>query len=137
MSAWMPSDPRMQLLTELGFEPNPEIAALDEGDFFIAISPERIDLMEADTVFIAALDGDGNVSSDLEKNKLFQGLDAVSSGRVGYFPGPPTILSSTPAGNFSSAFSIGGALGIPACLDELTATLATAVAGDGPAKAAF
>ncbi|WP_432936025.1 hypothetical protein ACQPXM_22120 [Kribbella sp. CA-253562] len=45
-------------------------------------------------------------------NAVFNNLATVKAGHVAYFGGAPVINSNTASGQFSSAFSIGGPLGI-------------------------
>ncbi|WP_433165476.1 ABC transporter substrate-binding protein [Kribbella sp. CA-247076] len=129
LSAWLPSDPRMHLLTSLGFEPNPQIVAMENGDFYVKITPELTGTMDADVIYLAALDGGGKLDPAVAKDKLFNALPAVKGKHVAYFGGAPVINTSTPSGEFSSAFSIGGPLGIKYVLPLLIPQLKKAVAG--------
>ncbi|MEV0284153.1 ABC transporter substrate-binding protein [Kribbella sp. NPDC050820] len=129
LHAWLPSDPRMHLLTSLGFKPNPQIAAMDNGDFSVKISPEHTGKMDADLIYLAALDGSGKLDPAVVNDKLFNALPAVKAKHVAYWGGPPVINTATPSGEFSSAFSIGGPLGIKYVLPLLVPQLKNAVAG--------
>jgi iron complex transport system substrate-binding protein len=122
---WFPSDPRMRLLQQLGFVVNEKIAAKDDGNFTLQVSDEQLELLESDLIFLAALDAAGKVDPGVSGNKVFQALDTVRGGHAVYWPGPATINTNTEAGAFSSAFSIGGPLGIAACLPKLVEMVST------------
>ncbi|MGC4938847.1 iron-siderophore ABC transporter substrate-binding protein [Kribbella sp. DT2] len=111
-SAWLPSDPRMRLLTALGFKTNPQIDALDNGDFYVKISQEQLEKLNADLIFLAAEDQNGKVDPKVTGNPVYNNLATVKAGHVAYFGGAPVITSNTELGQFASAFSIGGPLGI-------------------------
>ena len=131
LNAWLPSDPRMRLLTSLGFKTNPQIDALDNGDFYVKISPELTPKLNADVIFMAALDGAGKLDPALVNDKVWNALPTVKSGHVAYWGGAPVINTATPSGEFSSAMSIGGPLGIKYALPKLTPMLKNALAGKG------
>ncbi|WP_427885973.1 ABC transporter substrate-binding protein [Kribbella sp. GL6] len=61
LNAWLPSDPRIRLLTSLGFKTNPQIDAMENGDFSVKISPELTPKLNADVIFMAALDSSGKL----------------------------------------------------------------------------
>jgi iron complex transport system substrate-binding protein len=129
LNAWLPSDPRMRLLTSIGFKSNPQIDAMDNGDFYVKISPELTGKLNADVIFLAALDGAGKLDPAVTKDKLFNALPAVKSGHVAYWGGAPVINTATPSGEFSSAMSIGGPLGIKYALPKLVPMLKDALTG--------
>ncbi|MDX2970469.1 iron-siderophore ABC transporter substrate-binding protein [Kribbella solani] len=129
MNAWLPSDPRMRLLTALGFKTNPRIDAMENGDFYVKISPELTPKLNADVIFLAALDSSGKLDPAVVKDKLFNALPAVKAGHVAYWGGAPVINTLTPSGEFSSAMSIGGPLGIKYALPKLVPMLKDALAG--------
>jgi iron complex transport system substrate-binding protein len=76
-----------------------------------------------DIIFLAALDAKGELDPAVANNEVFQSLATVRGGRVVYWPGPATINTNFDGGAFSSAFSIGGPLGIRYSLDHLVALL--------------
>lgn len=119
LNAWLPSDPRMRLLTSLGFKSNPQIDAMDNGDFYVKISPELTPKLDADVIFMAALDSSGKLDPAVVNDKLFNALPAVKAGHIAYWGGAPVINTPTPSGEFSSAMSIGGPLGIKYALPKL------------------
>ncbi|WP_410789327.1 iron-siderophore ABC transporter substrate-binding protein [Kribbella sp. C-35] len=131
LNAWLPSDPRMRLLTSLGFKTNPQIDAMENGDFYVKISPELTPKLNADVIFMAALDGAGKLDPAVVNDKVWNALPAVKAGHVAYWGGAPVINTATPSGEFSSAMSIGGPLGIKYALPKLVPMLKNALAGKG------
>ncbi|WP_020385121.1 iron-siderophore ABC transporter substrate-binding protein [Kribbella catacumbae] len=128
-SAWLPSDPRMRLLTSLGFKTNQQIDALDNGDFYVKLSPEQLEKMNGDLILLAAEDQNGKVAPGVAGSAVFQNLATVKAGHVAYFGGAPVINSNSDRGAFSSAFSIGGPLGIEYVLTKIVPLLKTALQG--------
>ena len=131
LNAWLPSDPRMRLLTAVGFRTNPQIDAMENGDFYVKISPELTPKLNADVIFMAALDGSGKLDPAVVKDKVWNALPAVKAGHVAYWGGAPVINTATPSGEFSSAMSIGGPLGIKYALPKLVPMLKNALTGKG------
>jgi iron complex transport system substrate-binding protein len=131
LNAWLPSDPRMRLLTSLGFKSNPQIDAMENGDFYVKIAPELTGKMQADVIFLAALNGAGKLDPAVVNDKLFNALPAVKEGHIAYWGGAPVINTATESGEFSSAMSIGGPLGIKYALPKLVPMLKDALAGKG------
>ncbi|MGZ0148920.1 ABC transporter substrate-binding protein [Kribbella sp. WER1] len=127
LNAWLPSDPRMRLLTSLGFKTNPQVDAMDNGDFYVKISPELTPKLNADVIFMAALDSSGTLDPAVVNDKLFNALPAVKAGHIAYWGGAPVINTGTPSGEFSSAMSIGGPLGIKYALPQLAPMLKKAL----------
>lgn len=108
---------------------DPQIEAMDNGDFFVWLSNENLDKMNADVILLAAEDQNGTVDPKVSGNAVFRTLPAVQTGHVVYFGGAPVIMSNSDRGAFSSAFSIGGPLRIPYVLDKLVPMLETALVG--------
>jgi iron complex transport system substrate-binding protein len=129
LNAWLPSDPRMRLLTSLGFKTNPQLDAMENGDFYVKISPELTGKLNADLIFMAALDNSGKLDPAVGNDKVFNALPTVQAGHVAYWGGAPVINTATPSGEFSSAMSIGGPLGIKYALPKLVPMLKKALAG--------
>ncbi|WP_020672152.1 iron-siderophore ABC transporter substrate-binding protein [Amycolatopsis nigrescens] len=128
-SVWMPSDPRMRLLRSLGFRTNPKIDALDDGSFYVRLPDEQLDKLNADLILLAAQDQTGAVDPSVTANPLFATLPAVQARHVVYFGGAGVINSGTESAEFSSAFSIGGPLGIKYVLDKLVPKLQAGITG--------
>ena len=128
-NAWLPSDPRMRLLQSLGFTVNPKIAALENGDFYVKLSNEQLELINADLIFVAAQDQSGKVDPSLTGNAVFNALATVKAKHVAYFGGAPVINSNSELGQFASAFSIGGPLGIKYVLSKVVPMLKAVLQG--------
>lgn len=128
-SIWMPSDPRMQLLTSLGFKTNPAIDALDNGSFYVTLPREQLAKTNSDLIFLAAGDQQGAVDPAVAGDPLFNSLPAVRGKHVAYFGGPGVINTNSAEGAFSSAVSIGGPLGIKYVVGKLVPKLKDALAG--------
>lgn len=128
-SAWLPSDPRMRLLTSLGFKTNQQIDALDNGDFYVKLSPEQLEKMNGDLILLAAENQNGKIDPGVTGSAVFQNLATVKAGHVAYFGGALVINSNSDRGAFSSAFSIGGPLGIKYVLTKIVPLLKTALQG--------
>lgn len=63
------------------------------------------------------------------KNAVFNNLATVKAKHVAYFGGAPVINSNSDRGQFSSAFSIGGPLGIKYVISKIGPLLKPALAG--------
>lgn len=105
-------DLRTQFFTDLGF---------DVPDTSTDVSPERLDLLDAD---VLAVNGYDQAAADADT--LFSSLDVVTQGR--------TVLLGTYAGDVSAALGFGSPLSLPFLLDEVVPALAAAADGD-PATA--
>lgn len=125
---WPERDPRMGLMTELGLRPSPSLSKLDDTGYLLAVSPERYDLLTCDILYLSVLDQDGQIADSASGGGALRGVDAVRRGQVVYAPGPAWYGSATVDGDYAAAFALGGALGIPACLDRLVADLSEAAA---------
>jgi iron complex transport system substrate-binding protein len=115
--AYAAQDPRGRFLAELGFEVPAEIDELAGDEFTATVSPERVDLFDAD-VLIWITDGDQEI---IENDPLFQGLRAATEGRVIFVDNLADV---------GGALSFQTALSLPFLLDELVPQMATAVDGD-------
>lgn len=109
-SYWLlePRDPRTGLFTSLGLE-LPERTG--------QISLEQADLLDQDVIIVV-----GAERAAYQKDKLFQGLDAVREGRVVYLGGFET--------EFAGALGYDSPLSLPVALDILVPALAAALDGD-------
>ena len=103
------TDVRGRLLTGIGFTYQKEIDKVADGKFFTALSPERVDLVDVDRVFVV---NDKADQEALKKFKLFGNLDAVKKGNVSYL-----LDSEGPA--VGAAMSQGTLLSLPYAIDEL------------------
>ncbi|MFE0413821.1 iron-siderophore ABC transporter substrate-binding protein [Streptomyces tendae] len=103
------TDVRGRLVTDIGFKYQTEIDKVAGGDFYTTLSPERVDLVDVDRVFVI---NDKADQAALKKFKLFTNLDAVKNGKVSYL-----LDSEGPA--VGAAISQGTLLSMPYAVDEL------------------
>ncbi|MER7351850.1 iron-siderophore ABC transporter substrate-binding protein [Nonomuraea dietziae] len=103
------TDVRGRLLTGLGFKGATEIDKIADGKFYTVLSPERIDLIDVDRIFVINDQADQDA---LKKFALFDNLPAVKNGKVSYL-----LDSEGPA--IGAALSQGTLLSLPYAIDEL------------------
>jgi iron complex transport system substrate-binding protein len=70
----------MRLLMSLGFKSDAQIDAMESGDFSVKISPELTPKLDADVIFMAALDASGKVDSAVFNEKVWNALSARLKG---------------------------------------------------------
>ncbi|WP_029251627.1 iron-siderophore ABC transporter substrate-binding protein [Paraoerskovia marina] len=105
--AYVESEARTQFLLNLGFEQNPEIDALTEADsnFFVSISEEQLDLIDADLVVAFPI---GVETADITDDSQWQALPAVADGR-----------SLVIDGDLSNAYSLGTTMATLYAIDQM------------------
>ncbi|MEU1852256.1 iron-siderophore ABC transporter substrate-binding protein [Streptomyces sp. NPDC019990] len=103
------TDVRGRLVSGIGFTYQTEIDKVADGSFYTKLSPERIDLVDVDRIFVI---NDKADTDALKKFKLFANLDAVKKGKVSYL-----LDSEGPA--VGAAISQGTLLSMPYAIDEL------------------
>ncbi|WP_128379347.1 iron-siderophore ABC transporter substrate-binding protein [Streptomyces cavernae] len=103
------TDVRGRLVSGIGFKYQTEIDKVAGGSFYTQLSPERIDLVDVDRIFVI---NDKADTEALKKFKLFANLDAVKKGKVSYL-----LDSEGPA--VGAAISQGTLLSMPYAIDEL------------------
>ncbi|TPQ21442.1 ABC transporter substrate-binding protein [Streptomyces sporangiiformans] len=103
------TDVRGRLTTGIGFKYQTEIDKIADGSFYTQLSPERVDLVDVDRIFVI---NDKADTEALKKFKLFANLDAVKNGKVSYL-----LDSEGPA--VGAAISQGTLLSMPYAIDEL------------------
>jgi iron complex transport system substrate-binding protein len=103
------TDVRGRLVTGIGFKYQTEIDKVADGSFYTKLSPERVDLVDVDRIFVI---NDKADTAALKKFKLFANLDAVKKGNVSYL-----LDSEGPA--VGAAISQGTLLSMPYAIDEL------------------
>ncbi|WP_095590633.1 ABC transporter substrate-binding protein [Actibacterium ureilyticum] len=111
-----PRDPRMKLLSDLGFRPPDALRALDLGGFYAALDPETIAPLDAD--LLLWLDFGGGVGPVLD-HPMRSVMPAARQGRE--LVAPPDV---------SAALSYGSALSLEHALTWLTAAIPAALDGD-------
>ncbi|MCI3935200.1 iron-siderophore ABC transporter substrate-binding protein [Streptomyces sp. AN091965] len=103
------TDVRGRLVTGIGFQYQTKIDKVAGGKFFTVLSPERMDLVNTDRIFVI---NDKADQKALKKSELFSNLDAVKKGNVSYL-----LDSEGPA--VGAAISQGTLLSMPYAIDEL------------------
>ncbi|WP_097876573.1 iron-siderophore ABC transporter substrate-binding protein [Streptomyces sp. ms184] len=109
ISAFTSTDVRGRLVTGTGFTYQTEIDKIADGGFSTELSPERIDLIDVDRIFVV---NDKADTEALKKFELFANLPAVKNGKVSYL-----LDSEGPA--VGAAMSQGTLLSLPYAIDEL------------------
>jgi iron complex transport system substrate-binding protein len=76
-------DPRYRVLTALGFGLSPSVKALPgiDKDFFVTVSAEQVNQLDADVIGVLSNAAD---RARLEDDKIWQRVPAVAAGRVAY-----------------------------------------------------
>ncbi|MEV6954831.1 iron-siderophore ABC transporter substrate-binding protein [Streptomyces sp. NPDC051183] len=103
------TDVRGRLVTGIGFKGQTEIDKIADGKFYTVLSPERMDLIDVDRIFVI---NDKADQEALKKFQLFTNLSAVKNGKVSYL-----LDSEGPA--IGAAMSQGTLLSLPYAIDEL------------------
>ncbi|MFE6839938.1 iron-siderophore ABC transporter substrate-binding protein [Streptomyces sp. NPDC057705] len=103
------TDVRGRLVTGTGFTYQTEIDKIADGKFYTTLSPERMDLIDVDRIFVI---NDKADTEALKKFELFANLAAVKNGKVSYL-----LDSEGPA--VGAAMSQGTLLSLPYAIDEL------------------
>ncbi|MGV9849916.1 iron-siderophore ABC transporter substrate-binding protein [Streptomyces sp. NPDC003442] len=103
------TDVRGRLVTGIGFSYQTKIDKVAGGKFFTVLSPERVDLVDVDRVFVINDKADQRA---LKKFQLFTNLDAVKKGKVSYL-----LDSEGPA--VGAAMSQSTLLSLPYAIDQL------------------
>lgn len=108
------TDVRGRLVTGIGYTYQTEIDKIADGSFYTKLSPERVDLVDVDRIFVI---NDKADTESLKKFKLFANLDAVKKGHVTYL-----LDSEGPA--VGAAISQGTLASMPYAIDELVKSAA-------------
>ncbi|MEU1281406.1 iron-siderophore ABC transporter substrate-binding protein [Streptomyces sp. NPDC005805] len=103
------TDVRGRLVTGIGYGYQTEIDKVAGGSFSVQLSPERIDLVDVDRIFVI---NDKADTEALKKFELFANLPAVKNGKVSYL-----LDSEGPA--VGAAISQSTLLSLPYAIDEL------------------
>ncbi|MEU2563013.1 iron-siderophore ABC transporter substrate-binding protein [Streptomyces longispororuber] len=103
------TDVRGRLTTGIGYKYQTKIDKVADGNFSTTLSPERIDLVDVDRVFVV---NDKADQKSLKNFKLFANLKAVKKNKVSYL-----LDSEGPA--VGAAMSQSTLLSLPYAIDEL------------------
>lgn len=114
--AYVSGDGRVDFLQKLGFKDAPAVEALKKDSFFISLSQEQVNLLDADltTIFMIGVEADA-----VKADKLLQAVPSVKAGHVVYLDDK----------DISAAFSSNSVLGLKYALEKVPPLLATALAG--------
>ncbi|MGH3835574.1 MAG: iron-siderophore ABC transporter substrate-binding protein [Pseudonocardiaceae bacterium] len=108
-------DPRARFFSKLGFQVPARIDELAGGSFYANISPERVDLLDADLLVWDQLSYFPGGRAAIEANPLVQQLGAMQEGRVIYLEG-----------DLEYAFAFNTVLSLPFLLDGIEPMLEAA-----------
>lgn len=109
--AYVSGDARVDFLTRLGFTPAPAIEERRGDNFFIQLSNEQLNLLDADLTVIFLIQA---TSEEVRGDRVLQAVPSVSAGNVVYLEDQA----------ISNAFSSGSVLGLGYALDEVPPLLA-------------
>ncbi|MBR8745150.1 iron-siderophore ABC transporter substrate-binding protein [Nocardiopsis sp. MG754419] len=104
--AYVPGDTRADVLTELGFTYKPELEERAEGTFYVDLSSELVEELDADLTVVFPI---GDTADFLNEDPVLQGIPSAEDGRL-------IVLEDPELGN---AFSSGSTLGVHHALDEI------------------
>ena len=104
--AYVPGDSRVDLLQDLGFQYKSEITDMADGAFYVDLSPELVEVLDADLTIVFPI---GDVADTLAEDPVLQGIGSAEDGRL-------IILDDLELAN---AFSSGSTLGVSYALDGI------------------
>jgi iron complex transport system substrate-binding protein len=108
-------DARVQFMENLGFTQSEDVAAIESDSFYVPVSNEELDLLDADVMVSFPIFVD---ASEISKQKLYNALPAVKDGRS-------VLIDDL---DLSNAFSIATTLGTEYAIENVTPLLAEAAA---------
>ncbi|WP_439593180.1 ABC transporter substrate-binding protein [Microbacterium sp.] len=114
---YLPADPRVEILEDLGFVTAPSVTALDTGEstFYTTVSSENLDQIDAEVIFTQAeLEADNETFLTSARTQL---IPAVAKGAVGAIVGEENVAAISPT-----------ALTLPWILPSIVEQLAAATA---------
>ncbi len=114
-----PEDPRVRVLTALGFETPPRIAEMVGNEFYATISAEQLQLVEADVVVWISYTEAG--ASRIQDQAVYRTLKVAREGRDVF------LLGTDPVG---VAYAWSTVLSLPVALDGLIPRFAAALDGN-------
>ena len=113
--AYVEGDQRVELMERLGFTNAPKIQQQAGENFFVNVSPERMDLFDADLTMMFPIGIDAEA---IREDRMLQSVPAVRAGRS-------VVLSK----DLSQAFSAGTAHGMMHAVEAVTPKIARTLAG--------
>ena len=114
---YLPADPRVEILEDLGFTSAPAVTDLDTGEstFYTTVSGENLDKIDADVIFTQT-DSQEALTTFLTSDRTSI-IPAVAKGAVGAIVGEENVAAISPT-----------ALTLPWILPSIVEQLATATA---------
>ncbi|HEX5857335.1 MAG TPA: ABC transporter substrate-binding protein [Microbacterium sp.] len=114
---YLPADPRVEILEDLGFVSAEAVTALDTGEstFYTTVSSENLDQIDAEVIF-TQVDSEEQLQTFLTSDRT-QLIPGVAAGAVGAIVGEENVAAITPT-----------ALTLPWILPDIVDQLATATA---------
>ncbi|MCA2215605.1 iron-siderophore ABC transporter substrate-binding protein [Jidongwangia harbinensis] len=113
-AAFAKSDPKAQLLADMGFKLAPAVDAAAGKETAAVLSAERLDILDVDQLVV--LTGDGTVEPRVRADKAFAALNVAKNNRVVFVP-----YMEPPIG---AALSFVTVLSVPYAIDQLVPMLA-------------
>ncbi|MCR2762132.1 ABC transporter substrate-binding protein [Microbacterium sp. zg.B48] len=112
---YLPADPRVEILEDLGFVTAESVTALDEGEstFYTTVSAENLDQIDADVIF-TQVDSEDALNTFLTSARTTL-IPAVAAGAVGAIVGEENVAAISPT-----------ALTLPWILPQMVEQLAAA-----------
>lgn len=114
--AYVNGDGRVEFMEQLGFVNSPTVQELAGDDFWVPISGERLDLLDADLTVLFPI---GVEADQATRDPLYQNIPSVKDGR--------SVVLSDPT--VSQAFSSASVVGLSYALDKTVPMFADALAG--------
>ena len=124
--AYISGDARWDLLEELGFTQKPQVLEREPNGFYVDISAEQVETLDADVTVLFPI---GYTLEDLRDDELIQSLSSVKEDRA-VLLGESRGESARDAGALSQAFSATSILSIPVALEGIVPRLAEAAANN-------
>ncbi|WP_187764627.1 iron-siderophore ABC transporter substrate-binding protein [Saccharopolyspora spinosa] len=113
--AYVNGGSRIEFMERLGFVQSPQVQSLAGDSFSVKISPERMDLLNADFVLMSPI---GVSPGDIAGDPLFRAVPAVQAGHS-------VVLSDA---EVAQAFASGTALGMSHAVEKVVPLIAQAMA---------
>ncbi|MCH1624623.1 iron-siderophore ABC transporter substrate-binding protein [Ferdinandcohnia quinoae] len=114
--AYVNGDSRVDFMTKLGFTNKKEIETLANGDFYVKVADEQLELLDADFTVILPIWVD---TKEVTGNALYQKIPSVADGR-----------SMIIDGDYANAFSSGTAPALLWAIDQLPSMFNKALQGE-------
>jgi len=116
LGVYVPGDPRVDFMEELGFENEQEINELAEGEFYVDLPLEQAEKLDADLTVVFPI---GMEAEQLKDDEVLNSIPSAEDGRLVVLEDP----------DLANAFSSGSTLGIGYALDHAPQLFAEALSG--------